>query len=72
MLSNNLLQRECCCNKCLRVMLMAYHNDNHEAITYYNENIVVISVLRIMYMVHCNDNAETITYYNENVVVISV
>ena len=51
---------------------MAYHNDNLEAITYYNENIVVISVLRIMYMVHCNDNAETITYYNENVVVISV
>ena len=51
---------------------MAYHNDNPEEITYYNENVVVISVLRIMYMVYRNDNAETITYYNENVIVISV
>ena len=42
--SNNVLQRECRCNKCLRIMYMAYHNDNTETITYYNENVIVISV----------------------------
>jgi hypothetical protein len=51
---------------------MVYCNDNAEAITYYNANVIVISVLKIMYMAYRNDNTEAITYYNENVVVISV
>ena len=41
--SNNLLQRLVCCNKLVPIIFVVYCNEIAEAISYYNENVVVIS-----------------------------
>ena len=55
--SNNLLQRQCHCNKLVPIIFVVYCNEIAEAISYYNENVVVITID------YCNKITVALTYY---------